>query len=218
MANTGTLTVNFSADVAATDEYALSHPKLGQDKLKGLINRAMQRVGDVPTLDETLSTSAGKTEYTLPTVAKGGRLRRVYISQFSDADDSQWKEKLDWYEAPGDTNDLHFRSQPMTGQTLRLLYMAKPAGLRVYSDTISPYINLERVVAETVYKYFTGDLAVTEGRADTLVDNVRNAVTELERVRKEYRIMDPGFPWKPILTRSGTSRRSKYGPDWTGRP
>ena len=218
VANTGTLTVTFSAAPAASDEYALSQPNLSFPKLKGLVNRAMQRIGDVPALDESLSTSAGKTEYALPTVAKGGRLRRVYISSFSDADDSQWKEKLDWYEAPGDTNDLVFRSQPETGQTLRLEYVAKPARLRIYSDTISPFINLERIVAETVYKYFTSDLAVTEGRADTLVDNVRNAVTELERVRKEYRIVDPGFPWKPILTRSGTSRRSKYGPDWSGRP
>ena len=216
-ASSGTLTVSFSAAPGAADEYALSDPRLGPDKMKGLINRAMQKIGDIPTLDETLSTATGQTEYTIPTVAKGNRLRRVFTSQYSDLDDHLWREELGWYEAPGAIYDLHFTEQPETGNTIRLLYMAKPARLRVKGDTISPYINLERIVAETVYLYFKSDLRITDGRADTLVDNVRDAIQELENARRRHPIYDPGTPHKPILTSASDTarsrgRRGQYGP------
>jgi len=217
VAATGTITLGgtptLSAYVTSGDQYALGDPKLKIDKVIGFINAGLRKIGRVPDEDVSLTTASGQTEYTLPTAVKGGRLRRVFISQSTDTNDYGWRELADWYEAPGATNDLIFRSQPDTSQTLKLVYMAAPTPLTVYSSTISTSLDINRVVAEAIYLYYKSIMRTTEGRSDILVDNMRDAIQELDNARKMYRVIDPGTPMKPVFTSKPFNRLSRYGFD-----
>ncbi len=213
---TGTLTFassginGLSAGPAALDEYALASSKYKLDKMRGVINRALSKL-DIRREDESLTTAANQKEYVIPAAARHS-LRRVYVAQTSTANNEGWVEFTTW--RPGDTN-LIFRRQPETGKTIQLVYMGPHERLAAYSDTLSPHVNINRIVAEA---YFLADVERIRrkgGRSVSMKRKLDDAKLDLMAARRQWKIYDPGTPFKPILSgKRGRNqrRRQAYGP------
>lgn len=211
---TGTLTFSstgingISSAPAALDEYALASSKYKLDKMRGVINRALTKL-PVLTVDESLTTAANTKEYTIPAVANDA-LRRVYIAQTSTASNEGWVQMFNWYQ---EANVLIFRSQPVTGKTIKLDHMAAQARLAAYSDLLSNFIPLNRIVAEA---YFLADVERIRrkgGRSVSMKRKLDDAKIDLAAARRQWKIYDPGTPFKPILSgKRGRNRRQAYGP------
>lgn len=210
----GTVTVASSALTAAPasgDEYALASKRWTLSDLKRIVNRALVRMGDIPTVDTSLTTAAGQTEYTLPAGARrGNNLRRVYMDRFGDSDDTLPEELTHWRP---EGSSLMFRNQLETGRTLTLIYMAPHGTMSAYGDALSPYVHLNRIVAEAAFLAMQTGVRRTEGIDRSSVRDFNALVSDLELARKRFPIMDPGTPFKSILVgKKEGLRRSKYGP------
>ena len=196
-----------TAAPAADDEYALASDKFHLDKMRGFVNRALVRMGDVPKTDTTLTAASGTTKYTIPTAARWG-LRRVYINQSSTSNNERPVEMTTWRQEGG---SLIFRHQPHAG-TITLVYMGPHDRLAAYSDTLNADVALNRAVAEAFFVARTDPLSVLEEALSQ--KQLQDAKEELDRMRKVYPIWDPGTPFKPILSgRKGKRqrRRERYG-------
>lgn len=215
-AGTGTLTFSssgingISSAPASADEYALASSKYKLDKMRGVINRALSGLL-IPATDETLTTAANQKEYTIPAVANDA-LRRVYIAQTSTAGNEGWVEMFNWRQV---IFDLIFSSQPPVGKTIKLEYMNPHTRLAAYSDTLSNFVPLNRIVAEV---YFLADVERIRrkgGRSVSMKRKLDDAKVDLEAARRRWTIRDPGTPFKPILSgKRGRNqrRRQAYGP------
>ena len=215
----GTLTVpssginGLSAAPAALDEYALASKKYPIDKARGLVNRALVRMGAIPATDETLTAATSTTEYTIPAVARWG-LRRVYIAQSSTSDNERWVEQTTWRPENG---VLIFRRQPIAG-TIKLVYMKPHDRLEDHDDTLDANVALNRAIAEAFYIATTDPLRRIEGPGAAIQRQLDDAEKELRLARGRYPIWDPGTPFKPILSgRKGKRRRrrERYGSFYT---
>ena len=217
-AATGTLTFaatginGISSAPAALDEYALASDKYHLDKARSFVNRGLVRMGDVPKTDETLTTAASTTEYTIPAAARWG-LRRVYIAQYATANNERWVENTTWRQ---EASILIFRRQPPVSRTIKLVHLGPHTRLAAYSDTLDANVALNRAVAEAYFVALTDPLSTLE---DPLSQRqLQEAKDELNRMRGIYPIWDPGTPFKPILSgRKGKRqrRRERYGSFYT---
>ena len=201
-----------TAAPAALDEYALASDKYHLDKMRSFVNRGLVRMGDIPNTDETLTTAASTTEYTIPAAARWG-LRRVYVAQYATASNERWVENTTWRQ---EASILIFRRQPPVSKTIKLVYMGPHSRLAAYSDTLDANVALNRAVAEAYYVALTDPLSTLE---DPLSQRqLQEAKDELNRMRGVYPIWDPGSPFKPILSgRKGKRqrRRERYGSFYT---
>ena len=191
--SSGTLATVWTVKPAAGDFYALAMPDWTLDEIIGLVNRALVRMGPVPQEDTSLTAAANTTEYTLPAATRGG-LRRVYVDLSSTASDTHTQELTNWRPPTGST--LIFRSQPSAG-ALTLVYMAPHAAMDLYSDTLSNYVPLRRIIAETTFLALRTRARQGGGRAIQQAFN--DAADEVDIARKQFPIYDPGTPFKPIL-------------------
>ena len=191
--STGTLATVWTAAPVAGDFYALAMPDWTLDEMIGLVNRALVRMGPVPQEDTSLTAAANTTEYTLPAATRGG-LRRVYVDLYSTTSDTRPQELTDWRAPTGST--VIFRSQPSTG-ALTLIYMAPHAAMDVYTDTLSNYVPLRRIIAETTFLALR--TRARQGGDREVKQAFNDAADDLAAARKQFPIYDPGTPFKPIL-------------------
>ena len=213
--STGTLTFSstgidgISSAPAADDEYALASKDYPLDKMRGMVNRSLSKLF-VETTDESLTTVANQKEYAFPAVAVD-TMRRVYIAQISTANNEGWVAMSGWYQ---EGNTLIFRRQPVTGKIIKLVYMAAQSRLAANSDTLSNLIPLNRIIAETFYLATTDRIRRIEGGGRSLERQMADARLDRDEARRRWPILDPGKPFKPILSgRKGRSqrRRQAYG-------
>ena len=210
VSSSGTLTFSssgidgISAAPASADEYALAGSEFPLDKMRGMVNRVLSRL-TAPITNESLTTAANTKEYTIPGVAVKA-LRRVYISQVSTVNNEGWVEMSNWRQ---EASVLIFREQPVTGQTIKLVYMGLHSRLAANSDTLLQEVPLDRVIAETYYLAMVDRIRRREtggGERRGLMDELR---FDLNRAQKMWPILDPGRPFKPVL--SGKRGRGRHG-------
>ncbi len=213
---TGTLTFSSSGinglttGPAALDEYALASSKYKLDKMRGVINRALSKL-EVPNVDESLSTAANTKEYTCPAAARHA-LRRVFIAQTSTANNEGWVEMTNWRL---EGTQLIFRNQPVTGKTIKLVYMGPHTRLAANSDTLDAYVPINRIVAEAFFLADVERIRRKGGRSVSMKRKLDDAEDDLRAARRRWPILDPGTPFKPILSgKKGRNRRRRqaYGP------
>ncbi len=213
--SSGTLTFSssgingISSAPAAGDEYALASSKYKPDKMRGVINRALSKL-DIPNVDESLTTAANTKEYTCPAAARHS-LRRVYIAQTSTANNEGWVEMFNWYV---EGTQLIFRKQPPTSKTIKLVYMGPHTRLAAYSDTLNAYVPFNRIVAEAFFLADVERIRRKGGRSVSMQRKLDDAKKDLMAARKDDPILDPGTPFKPILSgkKGRRRRRQAYGP------
>ena len=208
----GTVTADFSADVATDDHYALASRRWTTDDMIAVVRRAMRRMGAVPKNDVSLTTAASQTEYTLP--AGFRQVRRVYRHQVTTTDNEQPVRMSDWYEENG---VLIFRRQPPSGVVLRLVGKGTAADMRLYGDTLEASIPLERAVAESAYHALRFLIRRTEGEDRSLMQNLNDAADYRDEARAEWPVRVPLPTYKPMLLPTGRRNRgnrrsNRYGP------
>ena len=217
VSSSGTLTFassgidGISSAPASDDEYALASDDYPLDKMRGLVNRALVRMGYVPTVVETLTTEANRKEYP---VGRTEGIRRVYISQVSTANNEGWVEMFNWRQ---ELNVLIFRRQPPTGETIKFVDMSSHSRLAANSDTLNDEVPLNRIVAETFYLATVERVRRLEGSGGpgvAMQRQLNEARQDLDLARRRWPIWDPGTPFKPILSgKKGRTqrRRQAYG-------
>ncbi len=206
---TGTVTADFSADVASGDHYALASKRWSARDIIAIINRATRRLGAIPKVDTSITTAANTTEYTLP--AGFRNVRRVY-QHLSTATDNEQPVKLsDWYE---ENNILIFRRQPQSGYVLRLVAKGLASPMPLYNSTLDTAIPLERAIAEATYHAYRFLIRRTEGEDRGLMSDANDAAAYRDEARGEWPIKLPLPTYKPMLLmrRNRRGRRSTYGP------
>ena len=210
--SSGTLTVAASALTvapAATDEYSVSSPRFPMDVVKQQVNFALRQLGEIPLEDETLSTVASQTEYTLPSGVSDRNLAQVLVSQLSTSGDRRKRQLLDWYARPDGI--LVFRSQPDSGMEITLMYMGAHPALTAYGSTLSEFVHTELASSATAYWLLKQKKRRTAGVSAEQVDELNDAAVDFMNAKKMYPIPRLAKPWKPILTRKG-ERPNKHGP------
>lgn len=213
--STGTLTVAaaaLGAAPAAGDVYSFALPTYPLDDMRHYLNRALRALGPSPDVDESLTTVAGTTVYTIPIAAKSD-LRQVWLSTLATA--GNYVERFDWGEVPdadgAATTSLMFRQQPPSGETIRLVYMKVHPKIWDHDDELSEYIALERIVTEVAWRAARNSLRQSGSDDKIAIQLVNELAMERENKRKEHPIMQPRKPMKSLLVSTG-GRHRKYGP------
>jgi hypothetical protein len=213
--SSGTITVGtaFTIAPATGDRYALASNEYPMNDVIRIVNQALRRLGDVPLVDSSITSATGTGEYALPSGVDPDKVRKIWVQSWTDdADDNAWYEVLDWYVKPGATYELVFRSQPDSSKTLHIQYMGRHPNMWALSDTLKTTVHPNLIVAEAVYRAFKWKRRSTNNVSDAMIDDLRDAASELEIARRSYRIPDPGTSMKPILTNKSRQRSTRYGP------
>ena len=212
---TGTLTVaaaTLGAAPAAGDIYSFALPTYKLDDMRHYLNRAIRALGPVPDVDESLTTAAGTTEYTIPIAAKSD-LRQVWLSTLATA--GNYVERFDWGEVPdadgAATTTLRFRQQPPSGETIRLVFMNVHPKIWDHDDELSEYIALERIVIEVAWRAARAEMRKSLSDDKFTMQLVNELAMERENMRRKYSISQPRKPMKSLLVSTG-GRHRKYGP------
>lgn len=215
--NSGTFTVGtnaLSASPGAGDDFSVSSPRFPMADMIRVINRALNDLGDIPKSDTSLSTSAGALEYSLPTAAKG-RVKQIWLSQYSDSDAREQVPMLNWRISP-DQSKLIFSAQPDSGQTIEVVYLGKHDPLWDYDDALEPFIDIDLVVKAAVFWTLKTWMRRVKGSSQQTADEYNEALREYEMAKKEwakYRMID-GPPFKSLMTSESWpgGRTNRYGP------
>lgn len=189
--SSGTITVAqaFTAAVGTGDYYGVMTNRYPRSILLGKMNEALMEMGDVPTVDTSLTTVGDQLEYALPVAAKGD-LREVWLAR-NTAAPYDWEPQLttrtEW-TAAGSAGALIFPRQPRVGYAIKLVYMATHPQVVPENSAalISEYVPLDWLALATAVKCAAWRL---EGPGDD-----RQAMTAL---------------LNDLMTREATARRRR---------
>ena len=109
--------------------------------LNGKLEEALAELGDVPTVDTSLTTLTDTLEYNLPVAAKRD-LRQVWLARQTAAPwewERQLRVRTEW-AATGSVGVLIFPEQPRVGYKIKLVYMAPYVA---NSGLISDYVSAD---------------------------------------------------------------------------
>jgi len=140
---TGTFTTldTLTVAIGAGDIVTFSDASIPLQQMISLVNDALQKLGDIPTVDTTtLDTEASKTEYAAAVAWKRGRPWRIDIqTRTNDADDNQWMQVSGWEyipAAPGIAGSIVFNQQLVASRDIRVWYMAPHPDVLDFDDPI----------------------------------------------------------------------------------
>jgi hypothetical protein len=182
-----------------------------------VVNDALRYLGEVPTVNTSITTEANKTEYTLPIALKGEQLLNVEVQgSLNDSDDNQYVPVRGWDIIPsaGGTAGTLVLPQIAAGYTVRLTYLGFHPRVDVFDDYINEYFPRELVNA-CVFAHaiqWRNDQNSIQGQ--NAVDNAllgleQKAWSQLDRARILHPItISPrrveGFPhWRTGVRRYG---------------
>jgi hypothetical protein len=190
---TGTIALRttLTAAVAAGDWYAVAKKRYSLYKVTECINAALQRFGDIVTIDTTsLDTAASQTELTLP-VAASVDLREVWIQgRVSDDDDNKWIKIHNWRtkKTAGGTGDtLILPVQYVADRDIMLVYLAPHAQVRVASATIDESVPVDRLVYEAALRCLMWRFSKVGDGDPRLVEQI----VDMRQLVAEARVMHP---------------------------
>lgn len=191
--NTFTLSDTLTAAVASGDRYAVATNRIELEEYKELINDALSTI-DVVSVDTSITSASGQSEYTLPVALKQHDLYKVeYVGNPNDADDQAWVTVYNWTvvpSTPGAASTLILPALP-DGRTVRITYKSKHPRVEDFDDPISEYIDpiLARALfVERIYNRLDEE---TQHQADPFREGYNKAKAELEEAQLMYPIEYP---------------------------
>lgn len=197
--SSGTITIPTVTDaVQSGDEYALCKPdiplytliKLCNDALNGLFYAAV---------DTSLTTAGDTTRYTLPVATKGIEPYQVYLR---DPTEYTLYEAPAWFvesAAPGSTETLVFRTQPISSKTIVIDYKSLHPQLTAYSSYVSEKIHPRLALAACVERALHWKMMPKQRKVD--VANWQDAKRQLEEIKTQFKIEMPRK--RPQMLRAG---------------
>lgn len=207
VASTTTITVSpsFTAAPGSGDRVLIAPSEFPMYDMIEIVNDALKNLGDIPTLDTSITTADNQTEYTLPVALKSGQLLNVELQgQTTDANDNQYIEIPNWRvipSSPGSTAVL-LLPQLASGYTIRLIYLGKHPRVDAYSDYISEYFHPELVHAAVfahALQWRNDNDAISGGADQSKLALEQKAWSQYDRARMTHPIDMPkrrvqGFP------------------------
>lgn len=200
-----------SAALAANDRYAIATARYRVDDLIGRINGAILKLGPYAITDTTsLTTVAGQTEYTLPSVDLNYELREVWEQRRTGAaNDNQWIKRYDWYpeKLSSGADKLIFTIAPVGNRALKLVYLLIHTELYAFDDTLNEKISPELVIAHAAVGAVEARIADPTDGDGTLRDQFRIFTDELALARAEHVTDRPARTTKLLTLRRAETRR-----------
>ena len=177
-----------SLAVAATEEFHVAFPHYYLTDAIRSVNSVLRKLL-VPMEDQSLTTVAGQTEYTVPIACKGA-VKQVWIQQSSTSGDYRFVPNTTWYirqegDAAG-TETLVFRQEPDSGQTILLGYMGRPAAVSVYNSSINEYVPFDLLVQMVVVHMLRRKYRQTHD--EDVADEMSEALTDLRNIKRVQKI------------------------------
>lgn len=206
---TGTITTrsDFTANVAASDRYALCKKRFPQHVLVQNVNRALQDLDIIPVTDSTTITIASaQTEYTLPVDASVD-LRLVLIQgDTGDSDDNRWSEIKGWrveVTATGTGDKLILPRQYTSGKAIQLVYAGYHPELKVYSDKLCEGVHKNRVVYQAAA--YCMEWWMNKTQNNLYADSYVRMLARAEEAKAKHPVYLPPKPSIKIFTFSRSS-------------
>lgn len=203
--STGTFTFEdaMTAAPASGDLYLRVDPYFPYRNIIEQVNKALTKLGEITLVDTTsIDTADNQTEYTAAVAWKRRPPFRVDLQMNTgDSNDNQWDE-IRWWEyvpaAAGSTGLITFQRQLVAGRDVRVWYVSSHPRVSSYNDEVNELIHPAVAVAATLVEALTWQNARLSGSDDSLIFQLNDAKTELDRMLERYPV------WKP--TRHGKSR------------
>ena len=217
--STHTFTVDqFTAAIEANDRVAFASGRYPLQSVIELVNDALEEdIGELELVDETLATTSGNTEYTLPTGIKAGHIIEVRLETNDEVGDERFRPYHAWDTQPGGAGnqDLLILNAPVdAGLTIQIKYRSKHGYLSALSDSIDRNIDLAMLVAAMAKIQYRYDLRKSSGNARRRITLVNDARGEFLEKREGYeerlRPSDPTAhtPWESIAKQRSNKGRA----------
>lgn len=184
---TGTIT--FAPALAgapgAGDKYALCGAEFARSELLSALNLALDDLGALPQVNDTLTSVAKQEEYSLP--AGVGDVRRVLVAA-NAADPYDWKEQYYWTELGGKLYFDKAKAPTQGSKKIRLVYLAPSAEVSADADTISDYIPIERIKWTAAVNAIRARYIDVGKDSQTILDRFKEAQGQADLAARRYPI------------------------------
>lgn len=186
--STGTITIpTVTATVESGDEYALCKPDIPLYTMIKLCNDALRMLGKISVWDTSLTTVASTVRYTMPLVAKGQRLRKLYLRDPSNTTIIYAAPNYYVETAAGGTQPtLVFLAQPFANCKIIFNYLGYHPALTAYSSYVNETIHDQVAVSACVERVYSWRVRQKQKPLDQ--KNWNMAKAELEEMKRMYPI------------------------------
>lgn len=155
-----------------------TYPRLD---MVGAINTALSEIGPLPNIDTSLTSVSGSSSYALP--AGVSNIKRVETFE-----DDVWTTASQWREIDG---YLAFDEEPTSGLSIRLTYVGDHPAVSADADTISPYVNVERVVWTAAFHLLQRRKTMQANNEPEIDTLLKIAEAKREELAKKYPVRIP---------------------------
>ena len=184
--STGTFTTeSFSANVEEGDTIGYVNSEYPLRVMLERLNTALrsEKIGNIVSVDTSITTVSGQTEYTLPLALKR-RPFRVEIQTSTTSGDYEYVQIYGWRHVPaaaGSTGKLVLSANPDAGKILRVWYRGQHPTLSTYSSVIDETIPPEIVR----YALLVEMMSWLNSREEGENDHVKEEWNKYESLLKE---------------------------------
>ena len=195
---TGALTLEsaLAETPALGARYGVLTRRYPREVMAGKLNEALAELGDVGTVDTTLTTATNTLEYSLPVAAKRD-LRQVWLARALAAPydwERQLRVRTEW-TAASVAGTLLFPEQPRAGYKIKLVYLAAHAAVAADADALSDYLALEWLALAAAEKCVRWRLEGPGSDERDLTALLNNLTLRLAQARGRHPVTVPArFP------------------------
>jgi len=187
---TYTVDTAFTAAVASGDTIAIANNDIPMAEMMRIVNRALEKMGEVPNVNTSLTTVDGQYEYTLPIALK--RHEDLLAVHYRNEDDDDWIPLTKWEIYAKVTGSAPTLRLPLldADRVIQLTYRAVHPKV-ISSGTISEYIHPELIIAATTKMALRWMNGTTVGGTDYWLQRENEAANDLEIATLKYPIWEP---------------------------
>ena len=183
-----TLAAALTVTLAAGDTVGFGKPSIPYLNMLQMVNDALRGLNEIELVDITMTTSAEKTEYTLPVGIKRRNLIKVEIETNDDTNDYQWREIIGCsvFPAASGTQSLLYIPQQDADQTIKLWYRGVHETLTAYNSVLNENIVPERAITLLIKKMQNWRYKKSLGGEPELAQFLNGAVSDANEAKALY--------------------------------
>lgn len=187
--STYTITMDtLSSSVASGDRVGIASPQFPYQDMRELANIAIRKLGKIDNIDTSITTSAGRTEYTMPIQVAPKRVRMQTV--LGSTNNNKWEVVQGWSvipAAPGTGWTLVIPNM-VQGYKLELLYEDLHPELTAYDSNISELIAPELLTSAVIAEAFQWYNNKINGSNAYFLQRENKAIQDLAEAKVNYPI------------------------------
>lgn len=182
---TGTFTFATMTTINAVgNTYTAAPYYIPQHVLIRAVNQALQKMGRIEKIDDTLETVGEQEEYSLPTGIRN--IKRVEIGQ-ETTDPYRWMVSYHWEEINGKLYFDRGMAPTLDGYPMRLHYMAEHAALTADTSEVDVSMPLERLRWQAAAFALRWRMIETRGEDTDIVQRLNEATVNAAEMERRYK-------------------------------